>query len=108
MKILLQNNSIVYRLDAADIEKIKTTGKVEEHTWIGAHPLHFCIRSREQFVVPAIKLEGTGVYLGVPSDYLLQLTDTELREMSFELANPDGSKLHIAVEKEIMQPATGR
>ncbi|RPD41382.1 DUF7009 family protein [Chitinophaga barathri] len=100
MKIRIRGNSIRYRLDQADVARIRETGKVEEHTWIGAHALHFCIRSRENLFAPAVKLEGWGVHLGIPAPYFSQMLDTDETSLDFSLKNPDGSELKILVEKD--------
>lgn len=99
MKIRIRGNSIRYRLDKNDIEKLKETDKVEEHTWIGAHNLHFCIRSRNM-VIPAIKLEGSGVHLSVPALLVEKWISTEETGFSFDIVNPDGSVLKLLIEKD--------
>lgn len=99
MKIILSGNHIRYRLDAEDIIRLKENEKVEEHTWIGANNLHFCLRSRSNISLPAIKLEGTGVHLSIPTPMLENLTETDENGFDFEVSNPDGSMLKIQVEK---------
>ncbi|GEP94075.1 DUF7009 family protein [Chitinophaga cymbidii] len=100
MKIRIRGNSIRYRLDKKDIDVLNEHGKVEEHTWIGAHNLHFCIRSRGNIVQPAIKLEGSGVHLSVPSPVIEKWAGTEEVGFDFDILNPDGSALKILVEKD--------
>lgn len=100
MKIRIRGNSIRYRLDKADIAVLEAKGKVEEHTRIGAHSLHFCIRSKENISQPAVQLEGSGVHLAIPTAQVLAWTSTQLTGFDAVLDNPDGSKLKILVEKD--------
>src|SRR5687768_1599631 len=100
MKIRIRGNSIRYRLDQADVARILETGKAEEHTWIGAHALHFCIRSRDNISAPAIKLEGFGVHLGIPAAFFNRKLESDETGFDFSMKNPDGSELKILVEKD--------
>lgn len=100
MKIRLRGNSIRYRLDTKDVELLKENDKVEEHTWIGAHNLHFCVRSRGGIILPAIKLDGTGVHLSLPTVIVEKWVETDEVGIEFDITNPDGSILKILVEKD--------
>lgn len=100
MKIRIRGNSIRYRLDKNDIDVLKETDRLEEHTWIGAHTLHFCIRSRNNIVQPAIKLEGSGIHLSVPSPVIEKWIGSDETGFNFDIINPDGSALKILVEKD--------
>ncbi|WP_119079096.1 DUF7009 family protein [Chitinophaga alhagiae] len=100
MKIRIRGNSIRYRLDKADIAVLEARGKVEEHTRIGAHSLHFCVRSKEGLQAPAIQLEGPAVHLAVPATQIQAWTGTDLTGFDAVIINPDGSELKILVEKD--------
>ncbi|MBO9151229.1 DUF7009 family protein [Chitinophaga sp. GCM10012297] len=100
MKIRIRGNSIRYRLDQADVAAVQETGKVEEHTQIGAKALHFCIRSRGDLAAPAIQLENAGLHLGIPVNMLDGLLGTEETGIQFSIPNADGSMLKILVEKD--------
>lgn len=100
MKIRIRGNSIRYRLDKKDIEVLKTDGKVEESTSIGAGHLHFCIKAKTGATGPFIKLEASAVHLSFPKEQIAEWTDTEMVGFSAEIPNPDGSVLHILIEKD--------
>jgi len=97
MKIRIRGNSIRYRLDKADIQALKENGKVEEETHIGAHSLHFCIRTGDK---QRVKLEGSGVHMTIPAEQAQTWTDTDQVGFEFEQQNPDNSVLKILVEKD--------
>ena len=99
MKIRIHQNSVRFRLSKSEVEKLETTGYLEESTAFPNAKFIYAASQHEHSELTA-SFENNKITLFVPSAFLQNWTVNNIVGTDANMPLPDGGSLYLLIEKD--------
>ncbi|WP_222983092.1 DUF7009 family protein [Flagellimonas meishanensis] len=102
MKIRIKDNFVRYRLTQSEVKQFCETGKVMAHTQFPGGDLCYQLVQNDQIDNLSASFENGNITLMVPLHLANNWHKNELVGFQHELKLPDGTILHLLLEKDFV------
>lgn len=102
MKLRIKGNSIRFRLNKSDVDRLSAEGHLEEQTHFGNAVFTYAVEADMEAVSLRASLEHNRIVLHVPDEFLTGWPQNEKIGMRGEVDLKNGSSLSLLIEKDFV------
>lgn len=102
MKIRIKGNSIRFRLNKSDVERLCAAGYLEEHTDFGNAVFSYSVETDMESGNLRASMENNRIVLHVPDEFLSDWAQNEKIGMRSEVDLKNGQTLSLLIEKDFV------